>query len=114
MTTAWVFLRGRRCCAAVLVCGAVSMLCACAGNPVRDVAVATGFGVARPEPAPFVSANRPESVGYLNVGVRPAGRPIPSRDPARLKELEAEMQGVKTGHQSSGRPIATPGTTLQR
>ena len=93
----------------------------CAGawpdaNPVRDAAVAAGFG-AKITPAPeFVAQTRPAKLDYIPVGTAATGRPTAARTAAEVKAAEAELDAVraaneaaaKAAQQASGTPAPGP------
>ncbi len=79
--------------AALLAAGAS----ACAGdvNPVRDVAVGTGFGTTLPQRPDFVEASRPASLDYMPVGVSAPPRATRNKTPDQVKAMEAELDGLR-------------------
>ncbi|MBS7698853.1 hypothetical protein [Chelatococcus sp. YT9] len=94
------------------------LLTAC--NPVRDIAVSTGFGAKEPEPAQFVRESRRGDGGYLPVGVRAPDRPtraLPKADVEALtKSIDARRQANEAagatarsmGAETNARPVPKP------
>ncbi|MBS7739014.1 MULTISPECIES: hypothetical protein [unclassified Chelatococcus] len=96
------------------------LLAAC--NPVRDVAVSTGFGAKEPEPAQFVRESRRDDGGYLPVGVRAPDRTtkaLPKADVEALtNSIDARRQANEAagatarsmGAETNARPVPKPAT----
>ena len=101
----------------LVVTGLVALSgCMADTNPVRDAAVAVGFG-AKVTPAPeFVARTRPAELDYIPVGTAAAGRPTAARTAAEVKAAEAELDAVraaneaaaKAAQQAGGTPAAAP------
>lgn len=76
------------------------LLAAC--NPVRDVAVATGFGAKTPEPAQFVRDSRQSDGDYLPVGVKAEPRKLKPLTKAESDALAAKIDGRRLANESAG------------
>src|SRR5687768_7991520 len=95
----WIFttLVPRRALRRSLAAAGLAALSGCMAdaNPVRDAAVAVGFG-AKVTPAPeFVARTRPAELDYIPVGTAVAGRPTAARTAAEVKAAEAELDAVR-------------------
>jgi hypothetical protein len=72
-------------------------------NPVRDVAIATGFGAKAPEPAPFVKESRGTAEGdYMPVGVKAPPRKAAARTKAEAEALQAELDARRRATEAAG------------
>ncbi|MDJ1156894.1 hypothetical protein QNA08_01380 [Chelatococcus sp. SYSU_G07232] len=81
---------------------AVSALVAgCGANPVRDVAVSTGFGAKPPEPAGFVKESRSAEVDYLPIGQRQPPRRIKPKTPEEAKALEEQLDAQRKANEEA-------------
>ena len=77
--------------------GLAAALSACGdGNPVRDLAVASGVTGGEPRAAPdFVSRSRATSVDYTPVGLSASPRGTRVKDPKAVTSAETEMNAVQ-------------------
>jgi hypothetical protein len=107
---------GARAGCAVLLVAAVGLGAAgCSAQPlsenpsVKGVTDKLNITTTVPPPADFVAKSRPTSVDYMPVGVVPPARSMKPRDPAKVKELEAEMEATRMRHDRLGgrKPPAT-------
>ncbi|CAH1673523.1 conserved hypothetical protein [Chelatococcus asaccharovorans] len=85
---------------AIALAAVLGGLTAC--NPVRDVAVSTGFGAKEPEPAQFVRDNRRDDVGYLPVGVRAPDRPSKARPKSDVDALAQSIDARRQANEAAG------------
>jgi hypothetical protein len=84
--------------------GSVMTICAllgaCADLPVfHEPAQFAGFATTAKESEDFVAATRPEKTDFTSVGVETGHPPGKPRDPAGVKQLQAELEAQRdTGH----------------
>jgi hypothetical protein len=96
------------------VLGLAAALAGCAdGNPVRDLAVASGVTGGEPRAAPdFVSRSRATSVDYTPVGLSAPPRSTRVKDSAAVTSAEKEMNALqaRTEQRAAGarRAAASP------
>ncbi|CAH1660071.1 conserved hypothetical protein [Hyphomicrobiales bacterium] len=76
------------------------LLTAC--NPVRDVAVSTGFGAKEPESAQFVRESRRGDADYLPVGVRAPDRPTKALPKADVEALTNSIDARRQANEAAG------------
>jgi hypothetical protein len=91
----------------------LAALCGCMpdANPVRDAAVAAGFG-AKITPAPeFVAQTRPAKLDYIPVGTAVSGRPTAARTAAEVKAAEAELDAVRAANEAAAKAAQQAGGT---
>jgi hypothetical protein len=98
-----------RTCAGLALLAAVGLGAAgCSAQPlsenpsVKGVTDKLNITTTVPPPADFVAKSRPPSMDYMPVGVVPPARAMKPRDPAKVKELEAEMVATRVRHDRLG------------
>ncbi|MFC7400084.1 hypothetical protein ACFQU1_23055 [Chelatococcus sp. GCM10030263] len=83
-------------------------------NPVRDVAVATGFGAKAPEPAPFVKESRGGVEGaYMPVGVKAPPRTLKARTKEEAEALQAQLDAQRQATEAAGASAQALGAAVK-
>jgi hypothetical protein len=87
----------------ILLLSAVLGGCAGDGNPVRDLALASGVTGGEPKPAPdFVVRTRPATLDYLPIGVSAPPRRFRAKDKESIEGAEAEMDRLRRANEARG------------
>jgi hypothetical protein len=83
-------------------------------NPVRDVAIATGFGAKAPEAAPFVKESRSTAGGdYMPVGVKAPPRKLKARTKAEAEALQAQLDAQRQATEAAGASAQALGAAVK-
>ncbi|WP_375459613.1 hypothetical protein [uncultured Enterovirga sp.] len=89
--------------ALVLLASAPGLAGCSGGNPVRDLAVASGVTGHEPKPAPdFVTRTRQEGIDYVPVGTSAPKRSYRPKSKTEISEAEAELDGLRARNEARG------------
>jgi hypothetical protein len=77
-------------------------VCACSGdsNPVRDIAVKTGFGTERKDGPDFIRQSRPKELHYAPVGVAPPTPTYRAKSAPDVKAVQGEMDAIRAANEA--------------
>jgi hypothetical protein len=82
-------------------------------NPVRDVAVATGFGAKEPDPAPFVKGSRNADGDYMPVGVNAPPRKLKPRTKEEAEALQRQLDAQRQATEAAGASAEALGAAVK-
>jgi hypothetical protein len=99
----------------LLSCTLAAGLGACSGdfNPVRDVAVKTGFGAERKEAPTFIVQSRPKDIDYTPVGVAQPKPRIAAKSAPGVKGVEGEMDALRAANEARANEARQAGAAVQ-
>jgi hypothetical protein len=86
---------------AIVLVGAALGGCASEGNPVRDLALASGLTGGEPKPAPdFVARTRPAQAEYVPIAAIPPSRRYRAKDKEEVESAEAQMKQLSRANEA--------------